>query len=52
MKITGGERPIRPQEAQELGLTDLVWEMAVRCWEKDRALRPTVTEVVGLLYEW
>jgi len=52
LKITGGEWPARPQEAQELGLTDSVWNMTHRCWHQDPACRPTMTEVVGLLREW
>ena len=44
-----GEWPARPQEAQELGLTDSMWGMTVRCWNQDPAQRPTMTEVVGLL---
>jgi len=47
-----GERPARPPEAQELGLTDLVWNMTCKCWRQDPARRPTVMEVVGLLREW
>ena len=47
----GGERPDRPQEAQELGLTDSMWEMTVRCWHQDPAQRPTMTEVIELLRE-
>ena len=52
LKIMGGERPARPQEAQGLGLTDLIWNMTLRCWRQDPAYRPTATEVVGLLREW
>jgi len=51
-KIVGSRRPARPQEAQELGLTDSVWGMAVRCWHQDPAQRPTMTEVVRLAREW
>ena len=50
-KIISGERPVRPQEAQELGLTDSMWDMTVRCWHQDPAQRPTMTEVVGFLRE-
>ena len=39
----------RPQGAQELGLTDSLWEMIVRCWNEVPARRPSMTEVVGLL---
>ena len=52
LKIMGGERPARPPGAQELGLTDSVWNMTCKCWRQDPARRPTVTEVVGLLREW
>ena len=51
-KIIDGERPPRPQEAQGLGLTSLVWELTVRCWDQDPARRPTTTEVVRPLREW
>ena len=51
-KIINGGRPARPQEAQGLGLTDSVWEMAVHCWHQDPVQRPTMTEVVRLAREW
>ena len=51
-KIMDGSRPARPHEAQDLGLTDSVWDMVVRCWHQDPAQRPTMTEVVGLAREW
>jgi len=50
-RIIDGERPARPQEAQEIGLKDSIWNMTVRCWHKDPAQRPTMTEVIGLLRE-
>jgi len=46
-----GERPVFPQEAQKLGLTDSIWDMTVRCWLQDPAQRPAMTEVIGLLQE-
>ena len=51
-KIIDGKQPARPWEAQELGPTDSVWAMTVRCWHQDPAQRPIVTEVVRLLREW
>jgi hypothetical protein len=47
-----GGRPARPQGARGLGLTDLVWDMTVRCWHRDPVQRPTMMEVVGLVREW
>ena len=51
-KIMGGERPARPQEAQERGLTDSVWDMTVRCWHQDPPQRPTMMEVARLVRKW
>jgi len=52
LKITNGERPTRPMDVYDLGLTDLVWDMTLRCWAQYPAHRPMVTEVVGILREW
>ena len=51
-KIMSGKRPARPQEAQELGLTDSVWDMTIRCWHQDPIQRPAMMEVVELVREW
>jgi len=48
----GGERPARPQEARERGLTNSVWDVTVRYWYQDPAQRPTMMEVVGIAREW
>ena len=50
--IINGERPARPQEAQELGLVDSVWDMTLSCWQKDPSNRPTAAGVVEFLREW
>ena len=52
LKITNGERPTRPMGVHDLGLTDSVWDMTLRCWAQYPAHRPTVTEVVGILRKW
>ena len=50
-KISEGTRPDFPQGAQNLGLTDSLWEIILRCLQKDPARQPNMTEVVGLLRE-
>ena len=50
-KIEDGTRPNLPQGAQELGLTDSLREMILRCLHKDPVQRPNMSEVVGLLRE-
>jgi len=52
LKIVAGERPVRPQGTQELGLVDSVWNMMVDCWQQDPARRPTTVAVVWFLREW
>jgi hypothetical protein len=41
----------RPQAAQNLGLTDSLWDMTVCCWRQDPAQRPIMVEVVEFLDE-
>ena len=48
----GGERPARPQEKLELGLTDPVWDITARCWDQDPAKRPNMVEVIRPIREW
>jgi len=52
LKIMEGERPVRPWEAQELGLVDSVWNMADNCWQQNPDIRPTMATVVGFLRDW
>jgi hypothetical protein len=42
-----GERPSKPVNARELGLSDKVWELLEECWRTERALRPSVKNVLG-----
>ena len=44
-----GERPGRPQDP---GLTDLLWDLTLRCWDQDPIQRPPMTRVVGIIREW
>ena len=40
-------RPSKPANAQELGLSNEVWELLEDCWETDSKLRPPVENVSG-----
>ena len=46
-----GDRPPRPDEARELGLTDPVWKMTESCWLQRPQDRLNASEVVDLLRE-
>ena len=44
-KVLGGERPSKPANALELGLSDEVWKLLEDCWQTDRISRPSVRDV-------
>ena len=45
-RISRGERPERPQDAESIGLTAQVWRLFERCWDQCPARRPTMGEVL------
>jgi len=42
LKTLKGERPERPPNSLDLGLTDTVWGMVQACWDCKPAERPTI----------
>jgi hypothetical protein len=40
-----GARPQRPEEDEFPGLSDGIWELAERCWDKDPKARPSATQI-------
>lgn len=44
-KVLGGEKPSKPANALELGLSDSIWKLLEGCWHTERTLRPSVKEV-------
>jgi hypothetical protein len=38
--INEGQRPPRPTESSEIGLSDLLWALVTDCWSQDPATRP------------
>ena len=45
LAVFGGDKPRKPANALELGLCDEVWKLLEDCWQSDRAVRPSVTDV-------
>lgn len=50
-KLMNGDRPPRPYEAREFGLTDPVWRMTECCWVQPPKDRLKASDVVDLLRE-
>ena len=46
-KVLGGEKPSRPANALELGLSDQVWGLLEKCWRIQSRCRPPVKYVLG-----
>ena len=49
MNVVQGVRPIKPENASAIGLSDPLWSFVQRCWDGEMELRPKVAEVVSQL---
>lgn len=49
--VISGERPPRPENAEEIGMTDVVWELLEECWREDRMTRPDISKILGVFCE-
>ena len=45
-KVIQGERPAMPTNASELGISDGLWQLLVRCWNRNYFKRPQINEVL------
>lgn len=45
--VIEGARPPRPENAEEMGMTEVVWEFMAECWREERVERPAIWEVLG-----
>ena len=44
--VINGERPPKPENAEEIGMTEAIWGLMEECWKEDRAERPVMPEVL------
>jgi len=44
--VISGERPSKPENAEEIGMTDVIWDLLGECWREDRTKRPTISEIL------
>ena len=49
VKVLGGVRPNKPENASNIGFSDSLWSFARRCWDHRMGLRPKAAEVVSQL---
>ena len=44
--VISGERPPKPEDADQIGMTDVVWDLLTECWREDRAKRPNISNIL------
>ena len=44
--VVSGKRPLKPENAEEIGMTEAVWELMVKCWREDRTKRLDASQVL------
>ena len=44
--VVSGERPPKPKNPEEIGMTEVVWDLLRGCWREDRTTRPTIVEIL------
>jgi len=47
LAVMSGERPPRPENAEEVGMTEIMWNLLRECWEEDTTKRPSILNVLG-----
>lgn len=50
-KVLHGERPAKPINASDSGISDGLWQLLARCWDKDDTRRPEINEIFQHLHQ-
>ena len=46
LRVSSGVRPAKPEDAEGIGFSEFLWELAQKCWDGEVARRPQIQEVV------
>jgi serine/threonine protein kinase len=44
--VISGERPPKPENAESIGITEVLWDLLRECWGEDRKTRPNIAGVL------
>jgi len=44
--VISGERPPKPENAEEIGMTDVLWDLLRECWRGERTTRPNISDML------
>ena len=46
LNISSGLRPVKPENAELIGISESLWELIQKCWDGEKTRRPQIQEVV------
>ena len=49
--VISGGRPPKPDNAEKVGMTEVVWELLEECWKEDRTKRPLISEILERFFK-
>ena len=51
LAVISCERPPKPENAEEIGMTETMWKLITECWREDRTKRPDISQILRKFYE-
>ena len=51
LAVLSGDRPIKPENAEDIGMTDVLWHLVEECWKENRSKRPSISTILGRFCE-
>lgn len=46
--VISGQRPPKPENVSEIGMTAVVWDLLQECWREDKTTRPDISTILGV----
>lgn len=44
--VVSGKRPPKPENAEEIGMTEDLWNLLQECWKEDQGMRPVISKIM------
>lgn len=44
--VVSGERPLEPENAERIGMTEVMWDLVRERWREDRMTRPNISDIL------
>ena len=46
LHVWSGHRPSKPENAEDIGITDSLWKLIQKCWDGEKMRRPKIQQIV------